>query len=77
MKHLKQMKQILYGSTFGLMFFFNIPNDISNAAIAIISVHKDYFGINLIQEYQILTTDTTPLIYNTEFDERISKQSFI
>ena len=37
------------------MQFFNISNDISRAAIATISVHKDFLRVIPI------TTDTTPL----------------
>ena len=37
------------------VLFFNIPNDISNAAIVTISVHRDYLRVTP------LTTDTTPL----------------
>ena len=51
--------------------FFNISNDISSAAIATVSEHKD--SLRVIP----LTTDNTPLNYNKTFNDRTSNNSLI
>ena len=49
--------------------FFNIPYDFASAAIATVSVQKDYLRVIL------LTIEATPLIYNTIFNDRTSKNT--
>ena len=44
--------------------FLNIPKDISSQAISTITIHKDYVKIIL------LTTDATPLYYNSFLPNR-------
>ena len=51
------------------IMFFNFPNDISSCAIDNVSVHTDYLRVTQ------LTTDTTPLNYNTKFNDRTSNNS--
>ena len=46
------------------IFFINIPNDISGAAINTVSLHKDYLTVTP------LTIDATPLNYNTIFKDK-------
>ena len=46
------------------LLFANKLNDISSAAIAIISLHKDYLRVTP------LTVDATPLNYNTIFNDK-------
>ena len=48
--------------------FSNIPHDISSAAIATVSAHKYYL------RKTPLKTDTSPLNYNTKFNDRTSKK---
>ena len=50
-------------------FYFNITSDISSAAIAANSVHKDYLRVTP------LTTDTTPLNYSTMFIDKTINNS--
>ena len=52
------------------MIFTNITTDISNAAIATVSVHKNYLRVTLV------TIDATPLNYNTLYNDRTGKNSF-
>ena len=56
----------MYRSLNGLIYCLSI----SSAAIATVSVHKDYFRVNP------LTIDATPLNNNTLFNDRTSKNSF-
>ena len=49
--------------------FFNIPTDISSQAISTISINKDY-----IKVYP-LTTDATPLNYNSVLPDRTGNNS--
>ena len=49
--------------------FLNIPTDISSQAISTISIHKDY-----VKVYP-LTTDATPLIYNSFLPDRMGNNS--
>ena len=63
------MKKFMYGFLICLMFFFQIPNDISSAAIATISKHRDYLRVTR------LTTNTISLNYNAIFDNRASNNS--
>ena len=51
--------------------FFNISNDISSAAIATVSEHKD--SLRVIP----LTTDNTPFNYYTTINDRTSNNSLI
>ena len=56
------------GTRNGLMFFFHIPNDISNAAITTNSIYRDYLRLTP------LTTDTTLSNYSTIFKESFFHQ---
>ena len=60
----------MYGTHNGLILLFcNIPNNFSSAAIATISLQRDYIRVTP------LTTDTTPLNYNTIFSDRTINKS--
>ena len=49
--------------------FLNIPTDVSSQAISTISFNKDYVKVNP------LTTDATPLNYNSFLPDRIGNNS--
>ena len=51
------------------ILFVNITTDISSAAVATVSVHKNYLRVT------ILTTDATPLKHNKLFNDRTGKNS--
>ena len=53
------------------ILFFNISKNISSAAVATFSEHKDSLRVNS------LTTDNTPLKYNATFNNRTSNNSLI
>ena len=55
MKQYKKTKQIMHGTLIGLMYFFNIPTDITRAEINTILVHSSF------PKFNPLTTDTTTL----------------
>ena len=52
-----------------MCYFFNIPNDISKAAITFVSVHRKKIGKTP------LTTDTTNLNYNAVLNDKTSNNS--